>query len=376
MEFIEYKIFEYPTSVQMLVWKLQIVIYWRICLNSSFLIIGSGVIGLATAQQLLLKGATTTILDRGIVGSESSWAGGGILSPLCPWDYPDEVTRLTSSSNLLFPGWAADLHAVTGIDPEFAVSGMLVLPPFDISIAKRWCYEHKMRLKEEGSNLLLPDIAQVRNPCLLQALRKHVQMLGGRIVEHCEVKFIESDAGKVTHLVTSQDNFNAEHYIVTAGAWSKQLLGRHALNIDIKPIRGQMLLFKFEKPPLRHIVLKDGMYLIPRRDGHLLVGSTLEDVGFDKSTTAEARNSLMQLAQLLLPALAGMKPVQHWSGLRPASPHNIPVIGRHPQLENLYINSGHFRYGVTMAPISAEILMNAYYGASQPFDITPYSIKY
>jgi glycine oxidase len=115
--------------------------------------------------------------------------------------------------------------------------------------------------------------------------------------------------------------------------------------------------------------------LIPRRDGHLLVGSTLEDVGFDKSTTVEARNSLWQRAQLLLPALREMSLLQHWSGLRPGSPHNIPVIGRHPQLENLYINSGHFRYGVTMAPISAEILLNELNGTSQPFDVTPYSIK-
>ena len=99
--------------------------------------------------------------------------------------------------------------------------------------------------------------------------------------------------------------------------------------MDIKPIRGQMLLFKFDTPPLQHILLRDGMYLIPRRDGHLLVGSTLEDVGFDKSTTVEARDSLWQRAQLLLPALRDMPLKQHWAGLRPASPHNIPTIGCH-----------------------------------------------
>ncbi len=344
-------------------------------MNSNALIIGAGVVGLATAQQLLLQGIATTILDRGIVGAESSWAGGGILSPLCPWDYPDEVTRLTCASNAMYPGWAADLHAVTGIDPEYDVSGMLVLPAFDLSVARRWCDAHGMRLQENSGGILLPDIAQVRNPRLLQALRKHVQLLGGRLVEHCEVQSIEAEAGKVEQLVTSQGNFNAERYIITAGAWSKQLLGKHALHIDIKPIRGQMLLFKFAEPPLAHIMLQDGMYLIPRRDGHLLVGSTLEDVGFDKSTTAEARDSLWQRAQLLLPVLREMSPLQHWSGLRPGSPHNIPVIGRHPQLENLYINSGHFRYGVTMAPVSAEILLNELKGISQPLDVTPYSVK-
>jgi glycine oxidase len=133
-----------------------------------------------------------------------------------------------------------------------------------------------------------------------------------------------------------------------------------------------MLLFRFSAAPLRFILLKDDLYLIPRRDGCLLVGSTLEDVGFDKGITAAARDNLLKGAQELLPALSSMVPVQQWSGLRPASPHNIPTIGRHPQIDNLYINSGHFRYGVTMAPASAKILLNEMTGVAQPFDVSPY----
>ena len=189
---------------------------------------------------------------------------------------------------------------------------------------------------------MLPDIAQTRNPRLVQALQARVQQLGGRIVEQCEVKEIVEQAGQVGHLVTTQGNFSADAYIVTAGAWSKVLLGEHALKTEIKPIRGQMLLFKFDAPPVPHIVLQQEIYLIPRRDGHLLVGSTREDVGFDKSTTEEARTMLLQRAQALLPALRDMPVIQHWSGLRPGSPGNIPTIGRHPHLPNLYINSGLF----------------------------------
>ncbi|MBU1775436.1 MAG: FAD-dependent oxidoreductase, partial [Gammaproteobacteria bacterium] len=150
------------------------------------------------------------------------------------------------------------------------------------------------------------------------------------------------------------------------------LLGEHALHADIKPIRGQMLLFKFDTPPLPHIVLQGETYLIPRRDGHLLLGSTREDVGFDKSTTPEAGEMLLQRGIALLPALRGMPVVRHWAGLRPGSPGNIPTIGRHPLLPNLYINSGHFRYGVTMAPASVEILLNTIDGTPQPFDVSPY----
>jgi len=341
-------------------------------LNSKYVIVGGGVSGLTAAQQLLLQGETVTVLERVATGRESSWAGGGILAPLCPWDYPAEVTRLTGLGAAMFPAWSAAVHAATGIDPEYDVSGMRVLPPFDLAKARLWCEEHAWKLEESPESLLLPDVAQVRNPRLVQALRKQVELLGGHIVEHCEVQGINASAGRVKSFSTSKGEYSAGRYIICAGAWSKQVLGQYALQLDIKPVRGQMLLFKFTTPPLQHILLQGGMYLIPRRDGHLLVGSTLEEAGFDKSTTIEARDSLWQRAQLILPVLRDIPLVQHWSGLRPASPHNIPTIGRHPQLDNLYINSGHFRYGVTMAPASAAILMNALNGVEQPFDVSPY----
>lgn len=329
--------------------------------------------GLATAQRLLLQGASVTLVERGLVGQESSWAGGGILSPLCPWDYSAEVNQLAILGASMFPQWSAGLQAATGIDPEYGVSGMMVLPPYDLSRAKEWCDEHGVKLECTNSSLLLPEVAQVRNPRLVQALRKHVEMLGGRIEENCEVTGISTEGSRVQTISTSHGALSANCFIVCAGAWSKQVLGKYSLKLDIKPVRGQMLLFKFPQPPLDHILLQDGMYLIPRRDGHLLVGSTLEDVGFDKSTTKEARVSLWKRAQLVLPALSKMPLVQHWSGLRPGSPDNIPTVGRHLNLENLYINSGHFRYGVTMAPASVEILMNEINGVEQPFDISSYS---
>ena len=352
-------------------------------MNSDFLIIGGGIAGLSAAQRLLQQGALVTILERGKIGQEASWAGGGILSPLCPWNYPDEVTRLTTRGAGLFSAWAEELHTVTGINPEYEQSGMLVLPPFDTQMAAHWCAAHNAypvhqvhatdyNLHTYNNALYLPEVAQVRNPRLLRALRQHVESLGGRIIEQCTVNDIVVENGQVQSLTTSRGKLNAQGYIITAGAWSKEVLGQHALRLDIKPMRGQMLLFKFDVSPLRHIVLQDDLYLIPRRDGYLLVGSTLEDVGFDHRTTSEVRDMLWQRAQKILPSLRDMPLLQHWAGLRPASPHNIPTIGRHPQLDNLYLNSGHFRYGVTMAPASAEILINEITGAQQPFDTTPY----
>jgi glycine oxidase len=183
---------------------------------------------------------------------------------------------------------------------------------------------------------------------------------------------IVDGSGRVQKLVTACGEFSSQNYIVAAGAWSRKVLGSHALQLDIKPMRGQILLYKFDAPPLEHVVLQKDLYLIPRRDGHLLVGSTLEDVGFDKRTTDTAREELQRRARALLPQLRNMEPVRQWAGLRPASPHNIPTIGRHPELQNLYLNSGHFRYGVTMAPASVEILLNELTGAPQLFDVAPY----
>lgn len=361
---------------------------------SDFIVIGAGIIGLATTLQLLEEGASVTLLDRHQVGCEASWAGGGILSSLCPWDYPDTVNQLIAFSTSLYPGWVTTLKTTTGIDPEYYRCGLLILPPYEQNKAANWCSTHAVSLTYQSlppsfslqtsqthfqsqyrtnQALLLPDVAQVRNPRLLQALHKRTKQLGANIIEHCEIQKLDIAEQKIKSIQTTHGKiFSADQYILSAGAWSKQILGKYALNMEIKPIRGQMLLYKFLKKPLHSMVLQQDRYLIPRQDGHLLVGSTAEDVGFDKRTTHEARDKLSHWAGKILPTLNSMLPQKHWSGLRPATPHNIPVIGAHPLLKNLYINSGHFRYGVTMAPGSAKILINEIMQRTQPFDTTPY----
>jgi glycine oxidase len=351
-------------------------------MQTDFLIVGGGVVGLASAGVLLQSGYRVTLVERGTVGREASWAGGGILSPLCPWDYQDAVTRLALRGMNMFGEAAAALHAFTGIDPEYQRSGMLLLPPYQTGLARQWCEQHQFALQavkldeylpdQQGAGLLLPEVAQVRNPRLLHALRKSVEMLGGIILEHHEAQKFEISGGHVAALQTAQGKLAAAAYIVAAGAWSKMLLGENALNMDIRPIRGQILLFKFDTPPFQQILLKENLYFIPRRDGHVLVGSTLEDVGFDKSITIEARDSLLRRVREIFPDWRELTPVQHWAGFRPGSPDNIPTIGRHPRIANLYANSGHFRYGVTMSLASAELLLNDIEGKPQPFSVEEY----
>ncbi len=362
-------------------------------MKKDFIVIGAGIIGLATSVKLLEAGASVTLLERGLVGSEASWAGGGILSTLFPWDYPESVNQLAIYSSLLYPQWVTALKAQTGIDPEYHTCGLHVLRPNEHiqKMAQSWCTAHAVTIKQqflaennlENTNkhcsdqsthttLFMPEVAQVRNPRLLHALKQRIEQLHGRIIEHCEVFHPNAHNSKVTGLQTSHGQLTADQYIVTAGAWSSQVLGAHALNPGIKPILGQMLLYRLPQRPVQSIIAEHSHYLIPRQDGHILVGSTTEDTGFNKQTTAEARNQLSDWVGSLLPALRNTPPLQHWAGLRPASPQNLPTIGRHPILKNLYINSGHFRYGVTMAPGSAEILLNEITKRTQPFAIAPY----
>lgn len=349
--------------------------------KTDFLIVGAGAIGFTSALPLLESGYRVTLVDRGSAGQEASWAGGGIMSPLCPWDYREEVNRLALRGMDMLGEAAPLLHATTGIDPEYQRCGMLLLPPYRKAAAVEWCAQHDFSMQEvqlsdylpslNGEGMLLPEVAQVRNPRLLKALRRRVEMLGGSILEHCEVQNFELADGCVAALQTSQGRLEADAYVITAGAWSRALLGEYALNLEVRPIRGQMLLFKFDELPFRQILLRESLYFIPRRDGHLLVGSTLEDVGFDKSTTEEARGDLMRQVRKIFPDWQA-DPIRQWSGLRPGSPDNVPVIGRHPQLANLYANTGHFRYGVTMSLAAAELLRNEIEGEEQPFDTAAY----
>lgn len=363
-------------------------------MKQDVIIIGAGVIGLATAEQLLLQGVKVTLIERNEIGLESSWAGGGILSPLCPWDYSDDVNRLSHYSAQLFPQWTSNLYKASGIDPEYLISGMKILSFVDKKIIENWCLQYPTKIKylatshtdthlnkkhypgyrdqENNSSILMPDIAQVRNPRLLKSLHIRVLQLGGKIIENCVVNQINIRNHNVHSLTTAQGQIFADYYVVSAGAWSKALLGPHALGIEIKPIKGQMLLFKFNEPPITNIMIKDNVYMIPRQDGHLLVGSTIEDVGFNKEITITARNTLMKKAREILPLLDKMPIIKQWAGLRPATKKNSPYIGRHSTLSNLFMNAGHFRYGIVMAPASAEILTNEITNHSQKIDISPY----
>jgi glycine oxidase len=352
-----------------------------------FLILGGGVIGLATAWSLRERGARVVVLDRAQPGAESSWAGAGILSPLLPWDYGDAVNRLAASSQARYPGWIASVRARASTDPEYRVTGMLALPT--PSGCDTWSVRHEIAgspipdgirraLSPDTAASLdeaiwLPDVAQVRNPRLLRALLEALAERGVKVHPSMPVDGLQLAGDRVRHIIAAGQDWRAQGYVMAAGAWSACLPGFPLDHLPIRPVRGQMLLYRAAPGRLPGIVYQDGRYLVPRADGHILVGSTLEDSGFDKSTTATARADLEVFIGRLLPDVAATEPIRQWAGLRPGSPGNVPIITRHPTLANLYINSGHFRYGVTLAPASAELLADIALGVSPAAMPNPYA---
>jgi glycine oxidase len=363
------------------------------------LIIGGGVIGLSLAYELARAGQQVRVVDRIQPGREASWAAAGILPPPRTTD-TDPLERLAALSCRLHPDWAARLRAETTIDNGYRRCGALYLADESLigeltTAAMQWrrggvtieelSADAAVRLEPTlrsaakagrlRAGLLVPDEVQIRSPWNMHALEAACVACGVEISVDTEVEDFEIAGDRIRAARTRHGPLVAETFCVTSGAWSGGLLGKLGVRIGIKPIRGQIMLLKMAEPILQRVVYAGPHYFVPREDGRLLVGSTLEDVGFDHRVTSDAVRELLDFAISWVPELRSAEMERCWAGLRPASADGRPYMGRVPGLENAFVAAGHYRSGLILAPATAVLMSQLIRGQQPEFDLSPFAVE-
>lgn len=357
------------------------------------LVIGGGVIGLTSAVWLRRLGQTVTVVDPGCRAGISSWAGGGILSPLFPWQHPEPVNTLGRRSLGLYPELAEELRGKGGLDPEIRTLGMTYADfpskiPLDRSHARQWANEQGLPCEElEGEMLThqepevspvaeygfrMPGVACLRTPRLVRGLQRLFLEQGGHLLDGVSVRGLRCSDGGVAGVTTDRGVWQADQVVVAAGPWSRDLLSPLGMDLPVDPVKGVMLLLHSHRPLLGQILMAGSHYLIPRSDNRILVGSTQEDTGFDDRISLGSARTLAQAAVEMVPACAELELEDYWAGLRPTSPDDCPFIGPVPGVAGLFVNTGHFRNGIVQAPASAELLASLMVGKDPVLDPGPY----
>ena len=363
------------------------------------LIIGGGVIGLSLAYELARSGQQVRVVDRIRPGREASWAAAGILPPPSQAADADPLERLAALSCRLHPDWAARLQAETSIDNGFRRCGALYLADESLlgeltTAATQWrrggvtieelSADAAVRLEPAlqpvaasgrlRAGLLVPDEVQIRSPWNMDALEEACLGRNVEISSDTEVDDFEIDGDQIRAARTTHGPIVAEKFCITSGAWSGGLLSKLGVHLGIKPIRGQIMLLKTPEPILRRVIYAGPHYFVPREDGRLLVGSTSEDVGFDRRVTSEAVRELLDFAIDWIPELRSAEMECCWAGLRPASADGRPYMGRVPGLQNAFVAAGHYRSGLILAPATAVLMAQLIRGQQPEFDLSPFAV--
>ena len=357
--------------------------------SADVVIVGGGVIGLSIARALALRGVSDVILiERGQPGAEASWAAGGILAPQVESDRADDFFSLAAAGRDLYPAFAESLKEETGIDVELDRAGTLCLGFTETDAAalrSRYDWQSSEGLRVEWLTgdearriepcisqqvrwaLLLPNDCQVENRRLIEALVKANERLGVRLITDCHVSELLIENEKVRGVETSGGFVVARVVVLAAGAWTSQINSSDPALPQLEPVRGQMLCYETRPRIARHVIYSSRGYLVPRRDGRLLAGSTTEWAGFDKRVTDEGVRAIKSMAIEIAPALAQLTPVDSWAGFRPRATDDLPVLGPCEEIAGLFYATGHYRNGILLAPITAQLIAAAIVdGATSP----------
>ncbi len=332
---------------------------------AEIIVIGGGIIGLSIALELHWRGLAVQVLTRSNTEA-ATWAAAGMLAPQAEGIPSSALLNLCLWSRSLYRGWTAKLSAMTGLDTGYWECGILA-PKYQqldelnetnwLTVAELQTYLPRTKLSSEvvGGFWLAAD-GQVDNRKLYQVLRTAAQIANIEIVTDIEVQAFDQPADRIDQLTTNQGDFSASHYVLATGAWSGQLLP-----IPVVPRKGQLLALQvpdIHNLPLETVLFGEETYIVPRRDGRIVIGATSEDVGFLPGNTSAGLQELMAKATRLCPPLATYPIQEQWWGFRPATVDEQPILGDSPYA-NLTLATGHYRNGILMAPATAQLIADA-----------------
>jgi len=338
-------------------------------------IAGGGLIGGAVALELAQAGLGVALFEKGQTGREASWASAGILSPAPETPGMIPMVPLGKASMTLYPGFVANVEEISGQSVGFRSLGTLdALFSRDATrdLSTLVALHHGLGLKaeplrpEEARELepalspdveaaaLRPDEASIDNRALTQAVLRAAHESGAQIFPDHEVEAVWREGGRCAGLKLRNQNVPAKWTIIAAGCFSANIEGVAAY-APVRPAKGQMVSLRADDLKIERVLWSEKVYVVPRNDGRILVGATVEYVGFDKHVTTGAVQKILSAAIELAPGLATARIEETWAGLRPDSPDHLPILGA-TDLDGLLIATGHFRSGVLLTPITARLL--------------------
>ena len=360
-------------------------------------VIGAGVIGLGIAWRLAQAGCSVTVYDRGAAGHGASWAAAGMLAAAVETEPGEEtLLELTLESQRLWLDFAREVEAGSGISVGYRDEGTIVVAltrddaeqlrftyqfQKGLGLAIEWLSGADARRREPhlrpgiSGAVLSPHDHQVENRALAYSLAVAAQRAGAVVRQHCPVLEVEIGGGQVRGVATAQGSEPADVVVLAAGAWSREIGGIPAACLPpVRPIKGQMLALRMDPaaPLLRHVVWLPRGYLVPRLDGRLVIGGTVEERGFDDTITAGGLLALIEGAWRAIPAIEELPVAETWVGFRPGSRDDAPMLGP-SNIDGLVIATGHHRNGILLTPVTAQAVSTYLLTGRLPDSLRPFS---
>jgi glycine oxidase ThiO len=340
------------------------------------LIIGAGIIGVSLALELQRRGASVRVLDRGEPGREASYSSAGMLAAKDP-ETPEVLREILKASAEIYPDWIAKLEEESGLTVDLRREGTFYFASSQILSLERLPSE-ELNHREPGARpsewIYFSDEGSVDPRALMHAALAAAKNRGIQISHEHAVAGVETSDGKVTGVGVGNRVESANVVVNCAGAWAQKITGA---STPAHPVKGQMLSVvdpHRSEPHLKHVIRGEHVYLVPRSDGRILIGATVEKVGFDKRVIPEVILGMQHEAAKLFPHIAEMRIHESWAGLRPGSPDKLPLLGE-TSVRGYFAATGHYRNGVLLAPITARIMANLISGEPAGCDVSRFDPK-